>query len=123
MKVLAYSSVGLIALSLIVVADDRSPPPPTVTESGYPHGHGAEKRPRLKIQLLADGTIELHGVAISTEQLTAIIAMALEIQPNVRLHIHSDKKASVQAIRRAVEAAGKSGLNDIIFSMFERAGD
>ncbi len=74
---------------------------------------------RIIINVYADGTTyDEDSNPISLQQIELIMSRAKSNNDNTRLHLRADKGAKHAAVDKVIKAAGRGGVNDVIFSTY-----
>ena len=77
---------------------------------------------RVIINVDDDGSIrDEFSKTLSLDQVEQIMSAAKQQNPNARLHIRVDKKASHKLVKDVIAASARGGVNDLVFSTLQVA--
>jgi biopolymer transport protein ExbD len=75
---------------------------------------------RVIVNVDDDGAIrDEFAKTLSLDQVEQIMANALQQNPNTRLHLRVDAKASHKMIKDVIAASARGGVNDLVFSTLQ----
>ncbi len=81
-------------------------------------------RPTLTIQVPQDGTYQIGGVSADLTQLQSAIVARAQAEGNqpIRIRIRTDQTVPYAAIAKLLKAIALTGNTDVVFSVYEGAG-
>ena len=70
----------------------------------------------VTVEIAADGSFKIGGVAGDVEAVEKAARQALAKNPGASLRVRADRDAPVRALKQVTKAAGKGGITRVIFS-------
>lgn len=78
-----------------------------------------EARPRLTLNVLADGTLVLAGRHVSVEDLPERLRqVVLDVGTVVELRIRADRSVPYRSVEPLLAACARAGLSDVAFAVY-----
>lgn len=88
----------------------------TLPKSSSPTSMAAQPMAKV-VTMYSDGTIELEGQRLTSEQLTSVLVPAVRDYPDVRVQLRADAGGSVMQASQVMEAISRAGVKNVAWTM------
>lgn len=88
----------------------------TLPKSSSPTSMAAQPAPKV-VTMYSDGSIELDGQRLNTNQLTSALAPAVQNYPDLRVQLRADAGGSVMQASQVMEAISRAGVKNVGWTM------
>ena len=76
----------------------------------------AQPAPQV-VTMYSDGSIELDGQRVNTNQLTSLLIPAVQNYPDLRVQLRADAGGSVMQASQVMEAISRAGVKNVGWTM------
>ena len=82
-----------------------------------------ERAERWTVNVRADGTVLSGQSPVTLDELRAMVASRVQIEPDMKVYLRADKTTPHKTVRQVMNAMAEAGVGDFIFGVMSPGND